>query len=70
MFLNFLSLKKITIKDKFPISIIDDILHELKGTQFFTKLDLHSSDHQIHMKDFDIPKLIFTLMNANMSSWR
>jgi hypothetical protein len=57
--LDFHSFNKLTIKDKFHIPFIGDLLDELSGAQYFTKLDLHSSYHQIHMKEEDIPKNVF-----------
>ena len=59
MFLDSQALNKLTIKDKFPIWVIDDLMDELHGVQFFTKLYLHPRYHQIKMKEANIPKIAF-----------
>ena len=45
MCIDYRQLNKVTIKNKYPLSRIDDLFDQLQGSSLFSKIDLHSRYH-------------------------
>lgn len=57
--MDYRELNKITVKDRFPIPVINEVLDELNGARFFTKLDLRTRYHQVRVAKEDTEKTAF-----------
>ncbi|KAK1645348.1 hypothetical protein QYE76_063153 [Lolium multiflorum] len=53
-------LNDVTIKNKYPLPKIDDLLDQMNGARIFSKIDLRTGYHPLKVRETDIPKTAFT----------
>jgi hypothetical protein len=59
MCVDYCSLNEVTIKNKYPLPRIKDLLDQMKGDSVFSKINLRSGYHQLRIRELDIPKISF-----------
>ena len=59
MCIDYQKINKVTVKNKYPLSRIEDLFDQLKGAGVFSKIDLRSGYYQLRVKDVDVPKTAF-----------
>ena len=56
---DYRGLNEITVKNKYPLPLMDEMFDRVHGARYFTKIDLRSGFHQIGMAEADIEKTAF-----------
>nr|GEV55810.1 putative reverse transcriptase domain-containing protein [Tanacetum cinerariifolium] len=59
MCIDYQELNKLTVKNRYPLSRIDDLFDQLQGSSIYSKIDLRLSYHQLRVWEEDIIKTAF-----------
>ncbi|GJT25434.1 putative reverse transcriptase domain-containing protein [Tanacetum coccineum] len=59
MCIDYRELNKLTVKNRYPLPMIDNLFDQLQFSSVYSKIDLRSGYHQLRVRDEDIPKTTF-----------
>ena len=57
--IDYRQLNRVTIKNRYPLSRINDLFDQLRGVRVYSKIDLLIGYHQLRVREADIPKTAF-----------
>ena len=57
--INYRQLNRATVKNRYPLPMIDDLFDKLRGARVYSKIDLHIGYHQLRVRETYIPKTEF-----------
>jgi hypothetical protein len=60
MCVDYRLINDVTIKNKYPLPLIEDLFDQMRGARVFSKIDLRSGYHQMKIRPFDILKMAFS----------
>jgi hypothetical protein len=63
-YVDYRHLNAITVKNKHPLPVVDELIDELHGVKLFSKLDFRSGYHQICISTKDTHKTTFKTHNG------
>jgi hypothetical protein len=67
--IGYRSLNKIPVQNQYPIAQIDELLDQLKGAKFFSKIDLKSGYQQVPIEQTDVGRLPSSLKRVFLNGW-
>jgi hypothetical protein len=56
---DYRALNEVSVKNKYLLPMIDDLFDQLKGSKYFSKIDLRSGYYQLRIHTEDVPKTTF-----------
>ena len=53
--IDYRQLNRVTIKNRYPLSMIDDLFDQLRGVQVYSKIDLRTGYYKLRVREVNIP---------------